>query len=126
MRNRDYGSLIINVMRAQLDANSAELAALWHGPEECPLAARPCAVVYDARMPHSGGLYAQLSMRLANGQPAVVMGAFDASLLMDATTWASHRAANFRDEAARRETKATARKSSDKSGQKRGSGPHRA
>ena len=125
MKQRDYGALIINVMRASLNANSAQLAALWQAPKDCPLAARPCAIVYDAHKVGTDGLYEALAMRLADGQPAVIMGAFDVGLLMDATSWAARRALNFRDEAARREMRASAHRTSDKPLRKPATGPRR-
>lgn len=118
MERRDYGALIVNVMRARIHAMPEELAELWREPGNCPLAARPCAVVYDAMQPGATGLYETLGKMLAGAEPAAILGAFDAGLLMDATDWARKRARNYRAEVARRETRASARATSDRASQK--------
>jgi hypothetical protein len=118
----DYGALVLNAMGARMDVSVAELATIW-GNEGCPLAARPCAVVYDANRPQAREFCEALGMLLASGSPARVLGAFGGSLLADATTWAAERARGYRLEAARRGTRASSRASSDRPARKRGPGP---
>jgi hypothetical protein len=122
----DYGALVVNVMGARIQVTARELAGLWHGPEVCPLAARPCAVVFNAEAVHANAVYTALAKRLAGGQPAVIMGAFEGVFLLDATTWADARARTYRAEVARREIRANSPGSSDTPRRKRANGRDRA
>ena len=99
----DYGALVLNTMGARLGLSAQELAHLW-GDEACPLAARPCAVVYDSSLEgaRTSAFYEALGRMLAAGQPARLMGAFSGWLLPDALHWAAHRAVGYRLEMDRR------------------------
>lgn len=120
----DYWALVIDAHGADMAISEEQLAALWQA-EECPLAVRPCAVVFDDRRPGAREFYERLGVALAYGLPPRLIGAFEGALMAAAVHWAQARAENFRSERARREARASSRASSGKPKRKRGSGPVR-
>jgi hypothetical protein len=112
--NADYGALLVNAMCAEVEVEAGDLVALWQGPADCPLSARPCVIVHAKGDRELRALFGVLATRLAGGCPAYIIGAFPGDFLLDAADEALVLAAVYREEVVRREMRASSPVTSDK------------